>query len=243
MKQKSLKDRLKKKQEDIRKRGEGNSGMIFLKPDTTLRVRLLPLNSEEDFTLEVVHFYLGDEIKGVISPATFNEPCAIMERYEELKKSKNPEDKELAKKFVPKRKFVALVNAYTDTKGKEVDPEKTEKLILLPNSIAQQLIDFYLDEDDWGDMTNPETGYDVKLKRVGSGKMDTEYSCSACNKTPIGKKFHKVYDLTKAVRAIMPTYEDTQDKINSFLHGDAGKKEKKSGTERLHEKKKKKKSL
>ena len=32
---------------------------------------------------------------------------------------------------------------------------------------------YALDEDEAGDMTDPKTGYDIKVIRSGSGKLDT----------------------------------------------------------------------
>lgn len=215
-KKESLKERLKKKKKELKERSQG--GNIIYQKEGTMRVRLLPTGEDNDFVYEVIQFYLGGEIKGVYSPATVGKPCAIMEKYEELKESDDPEDKELAKKFSPKRKFLAPVLVFSDSKGKKVDDEKSGKLIQLSNNQYQEIIDHYLDVDEWGDMTDPKNGYDIKLSRSGTTLTDTEYSMSPCKNTPIPKAWAKEVDLEAMVLEALPSYEETLEAINSFLN-------------------------
>jgi hypothetical protein len=215
-KKESLKDRLKKKKKELKERSRG--GNIIYQKEGTMRVRLLPTGEDNDFVFEVIQFYLGGEIKGVYSPATVGKPCAIMEKYEELKESDDPDDKELAKKFSPKRKYLAPVLVYTDSKGKKVDTEKSGKLIQLSNGQYQEIIDHYLDVDEWGDMTDSKKGYDIKLGRSGTTLTDTDYNMSPCKNTPIPKAWAKEVDLEAMVLAALPSYEETLEAINSFLN-------------------------
>lgn len=219
----SLKERMKKKKEELKKRG-GSGNVIFIK-EGKLRVRVLPVAEDEDFVYEVTQFYLGPNIKGVFSPATFGEPCAIMEAYEELKASDDPDDKEIAKKFTPKKRYLMPVVVYSDTKGKTIDEDNSGKLVQLTNGLYQEIIDLYLDEDEWGDMTNPTSeGYDIYLMRSGTGMTDTEYSVQACKNTALPKKYAKAapYDLEELVRGVIPTYEETKDKIEEYLSLSSG---------------------
>ena len=156
----TLKERMLKKKEELKARGS-KGDIIYLK-EGTLRVRPLPVGDENDFVVEVTQFYLGAEIKGVYSPSTFGLPCAIMEKYNELKESSDPDDKELAKKFVPKKKYLMPVVVFADEKGKQIDKEKSGRMVQLTNGLYQEIIDLYLDEDEWGDMTDTEEGYDLK---------------------------------------------------------------------------------
>ena len=211
----SLKERLKKKKKELKDR-TSVGGVIYQK-EGTLRVRILNTGEDNDFVCEIIQFYLGPDIKGVFSPATFGKPCAIMEKYEELKESPDPEDKELAKSFSPRNKYLAPVVVYTDSKGNKVENDKSGKLIQLSNNQYQEVIDHFLDEDEWGDMTDPKNGYDIKLTRVGTGQYDTEYSMSPCKNTQAPKGWDKEVNLEEMVNAIIPTYEDTQDAINKFL--------------------------
>lgn len=215
---KSFKERLAEKRKKMAQKG-GSDKLIFLK-EGTLRVRILNVGAENDFSMEVTQFYLGPEIKGVFSPSTFGMPCAIMEKYKELKDSKKKSDKDLAKLLVPKKKSLIPVAAFKDNAGKELDTESIGKLVPISNGLCGQIIDYYLDEEEWGDFMNPETGYDFKLIRTGSGKFDTEYSAKPCKPTPAPKALSKkIWDLEEMVRAVMPTYEETEEKLLEFLAG------------------------
>lgn len=217
MAKKDLRERLREKQKALKNKGNGR--VLFQKADEEIRGRLLSSGPEEEFIKEVTQFYLGGDIKGVYSPMTFGEPCAIMEEYQNLKQSKDPDDKELAKDLAPKKKYIGVILVCTDKKGKEYDPEP--HLIQLSQSQYSEIIDMFLDEDEWGDMTDLDEGYDLKLKRVGSSKNDTEYSVKPCQKTSVPKKFRPKdgFSLEDLVRGIIPTYEQTQDYINQYLGG------------------------
>jgi len=216
------------------KASQEGGNMIFFKADTTTRIRVLPVDEDKEFGQEVVHFFLGQEIKGVVSPMTFGEPCAIYEKYEELKNG-DDDDKALAAKLKPKRKFVVPAIKYEDKMGKKVDEKIGAKLAQLTVGQYQDLIDLYLDEEN-GDFTNPKSGYDVKITRTGSGMMDTEYSMLAGKSSPLSPKYNKIYDLEAMVRKEIPTYEETQEILNRFL-GIGEKKKVKKGTTLVKKKK------
>jgi hypothetical protein len=216
MAKESLKERLKKKQAELKAKQQ-TGAIFFQKADTTIRIRILNMGEEEEFIKEVTQFYLGADIKGVISPSTFAEPCAVMDAYDELKNSDDDEDKELASKFPPRKKYLAYCLFYKDLKGTTVDDNISPKFILLATGVYQDILEKYLDEDEWGDMTDPEDGYDIKIARTGSGKKDTEYTITPCKNTPTPEGFHGPYDLEKEVRKVMPTYEETKGFIEQFL--------------------------
>ena len=236
--------RLKKKQEELKQRGSGGGSMLYLK-EGTQRVRLLPtIDDEADFVIEMVQFYLGADIKGVYSPSTFGEPCAIMDKFNELKSSSDPDDKELAKTFIPKKRFLSACVAYTDEKGKTINEERGVCLVQLTTGLYQEIIDYYLDEDEWGDMTDAEEGYDLKLKRSGTG-LNTEYSAAPCRHTKLNIKFNKGVDTEEMVKQQMPSFAETQKSINQFLGIDYEEEEEEEAPKRKKKKvvrKKKKRS-
>ena len=216
MAKQSLKERLKAKQQELKSRAQSGA-IVYQKPDTTIRIRILNMGEEEEFIKEVTQYYLGSEIKGVISPSTFGEPCAIAEGHDELKNSEDDSDRDIANKFSPKKRYLALCAFYKDLKGQDLDTENSPKFILLTTGSYQDILELYLDDDEWGDMTDPEEGYDLKIKRTGSGKMDTEYTVNPCRHTKAPKGFTKVYNLDEEVKKILPSYEETQRLINQYL--------------------------
>jgi len=206
--------KLEARKKKIKERSQGGN-MIYFKADETTRLRILPHPEDQEFGMEVVHFYLGSDIKGVISPASFGEPCAIMEAYERLN-SGDEDDKSLAATFKPKSRYVVAVIKYKDIKGKEIE-ESGVKMPLLTAGQYQDLIDYYLDPEK-GDFTDKNEGYDIKFSRSGSGKYDTEYSTMDCKPTKLDKKYSKqIYNVEDIVRTEIPDYEKTEEYISSFL--------------------------
>ena len=218
-KKKSLKQRLADQKKDLASKGKGGY-ILRQKDEGTLRLRILPTGDDNDFCAEITSFFLGTdkELGEVLSPATFGEPCALMEAYNELKNSGDDDDLEIAKKMVPRQKYVIPVIMYKDLKGTQVDTESSKRLFQIASSVYNQIIDLYLDEDEWGDMTDPKNGYDLKITRTGKGKFDTSYTVSACKNTPLPKEYQKeVVNLEEMVKAKIASYEETVEKKIRFL--------------------------
>lgn len=212
------KKKLLAQKQKLKESSEG-SIMLYFKADQTLRIRPLPVKEDDTFGMEIVYFYPNADIKGVISPMTFGEPCALYEKYEELKESKDEGDKELATALKPKRKFVVPCISYVDTAGKQVDEKKGVRLAQLAPGQYQDMIDLYLD-DEQGDFTDPVKGYDLKITRTGSGQFDTEYSIVPGKPSALAKKYNKIYNTEELLRKAVPSYEETQSILAKFLGED-----------------------
>lgn len=206
---------MKKRREELGKKGGGKLNYFIFK-DGTVRMRPLPAPEDEEFALEVTFFYLSKEQGGVISPITFGEPCAIMEAYNELKASEDEDDKALAQKLKPKRRYMMMHIKYLDEKGLKVDEESGAKLALLTSQAYQDLCNLFLDEEQ-GDFSDPINGYDIKYRRTGSGQFDTEYSLTPCKPSKLPKKYNKVYDTRAEVEKLIPSYEETEAMVKAFL--------------------------
>ena len=65
----------------------------------------------------------------------------------------------------------------------------------------------------------PETGYDIKITRSGSGKMDTNYTVTACpGKKPIAPKYRKTMDLKEIISNNLKSYDELEEILNKFLN-------------------------
>lgn len=200
-----------------KKLAEKGSGNDFVFPGNgTTRVRIVSAGPNEELGIEVIRFYLGDH--SIISPASFDEPCPVMDKYKELKDSKDEDDKKLAKKFVPSRRYVIAGLVYKDEKGKELDYDGKPRLVMIPSSVYQDIIELYLDEDEAGDMTDPKNGYDIKIDRSGSGRFDTSYSVRNCKPTKVDKKLLEPVDLMGMVKAQVKSYDEIEEELNKFLN-------------------------
>ena len=193
-----------------------NSGFVFPK-EGTLRTRLKSPGDDKELGIEIIQFYLNKEMGSVISPATFDEPCPFMDKYNELRNSKDDEDKALAKLFVPRRRYVVGGIVFEDDKGTKVGYEGKDKGILIPRAVYQDIIDLYLDEDEAGDMTDPNEGYDIKIIRSGSGQYDTTYSARACKPTKLDKAYRGTVDLESIVRSQIKSYDELEEVLSKFL--------------------------
>lgn len=211
----STKEKMLARKKALESKGNGG-GLVFPKEGTT-RVRIKSPGDDQELGFEVVQFYLQG-IGGFISPATFDEPCPFMEKYQQLKESNDEDDKELAKRLVPRRRFIIGGIIYKDDKGTEVDYEGQDKGVLIAGSVYQDIIDLYLDEDEAGDMTDPINGYDIKITRSGSGRFDTTYSVRACKPTKLDKAYRKPMDLEKIVRNQIKSYDELEEELNKFLN-------------------------
>lgn len=225
-----------------KKLSEKNSGggIIFPK-EGTIRVRVMSQGPDKEIGLEMIQFYHPKK-GGIISPATFGELCPFMEKYQELKSSKDEDDQKLAKELSPRRRYIIGVTCFQDEKGKEVDTERVCKPMLIPSSVYQDIIDLYLDEDDWGDMTDPEDGYDIKITRSGKGKNDTTYSVTACprGKSNLSEKYIKEMDLEEVIRAQIKPYDELEEILEEFLNGSLEEDEEDEDEEETPKKKSKK---
>lgn len=239
----STREKMLARKKKLEEKGSGN-GLIFPK-EGTLRMRIKSPGDDQELGMEVVQFYIPG-VGGVISPATFDEPCPFMEKYEELKQSKDEDDKELAKRLIPRRRYVIGGIIYKDDKGTGVDYEGQNRGVLIAGAVYQDIIDLYLDEDEAGDMTDPVTGYDIKITRSGSGKFDTTYSVRQCKPSKLDKKYRSELDLEKIVRDQIKSYDELEEELNKFLNespddaeDDDPKKKKKSSVDKAKKKKKK----
>ncbi len=212
----SLQEKLAKRRQDIKDRSAGGT-VNFIK-EGTMRIRIKPTPENKDWSVETTHFYLGGDIKGVYSRKTIGEPCPLDEKYEELKDSKHSGDSEIAKSMKPRTKYLVAAVVFVDERGKEVDEKKSEKLTQIPTGVYTQMIDFFLDPD-LGDFTDPEDGYDFKIKRTGKGLQDTEYTLLPVPKSPrIPKGYEAEVDPEVIfIEEVLLSYEDCEDKLAQFL--------------------------
>lgn len=213
----STRDKMLARKKKLQEKGGG--GFVFPKEGVT-RVRMKSPGDDKELGLEIIQFYPNPKIGGIISPATFEEPCPWMEKYQELKNSKDEADKELAKKLIPRRKYVIGGIVYEDEKGLHPDYNGEDKAILISSGVYQDIIDLYLDEDDYGDMTDPIKGYDIKIQRTGSGKNDTTYSVRPCKPSKLDSKYRGTIDLEGIVRNQILSYDELENKLREFLNED-----------------------
>lgn len=140
-------------------------------------VRILPPWSEEGFFYKDywVHFIetTDNEGKSVTRPVLCiqkeqGKKCPACEYRAQLNKSSDESDKELAKKFRYSHRYTMQI----------IDQNNPDKGILLWSVSAKMMEEIlkWFEKEDWGDITDPEEGYDLEFTRTGKGMLDTKYS-------------------------------------------------------------------
>ncbi len=211
MAKQSLKERLKARRKKIEE--NSNSSNIFFPKVGSTRFRVLPVGEENEFGIPVLRPFFGKGITSFTSSATFGDDCPVQEAYKEAKVDG---DSDLAKQLSLKTKYFIAVILYKDERGKEVDTDTGVTLMQVSGGIYSEMIDNFLDPD-WGDFTDVENGYDLNIKRTGSGKTDTKYTLTPKKNTPTPKGYTKEINLEAMVKATTVEYSVAEERLAEFL--------------------------
>lgn len=142
-----------------KKREPGDS--VFWKPETgkDYNVRIIPFknNDGQPFKERWFYYNIGNN-PGILTLRQFGERDPFQELIDKLRGEKTVEGDELAKKLYPKlRGFAAVL-----VRGEE---DKGVKLWSFGKTVYQSLLNIMLDSD-YGDITDPSEGHDLKVKVV-----------------------------------------------------------------------------
>lgn len=154
-------EQLKKSYSTIKKKANGEStgdwSEIFVNiPEGPegLQIRILPSkNSNELFYAETSQHRIHDKNYACLKEK--DEKCPVCEVYYALWKTKDDDNIKLARSIKPKKKF--YMNAFERESGKV-------KIFTCGIKLMEQIMGVIFD-DDYGDITDPQTGRDFKLVR------------------------------------------------------------------------------
>lgn len=141
-------------------------------------------------------------------------PCPVCKKIDQMKSTGNPADFERAKEWFPRKRIYSYC---IDRNEPEVGP----KLYAFGRKIWEQLKELREDEDFGGDFTHPESGFDVVVKRKGTTKNDTAYSCRATRQSALGNDawLPMVGDLTRFAKIL--SEEEILEKLGGQAADDA----------------------
>jgi hypothetical protein len=150
--------------------GKGNDA-LFKPEEGENIVRILPLASQPGNPFQEMFFHYGLGGKNYLSPMSYGERDPIAEFSDAListgPRLSKDEFKE-AKKFYPQTRTYALVVV----RGKEAEGLKYWSF---GQGILTKLLSV-IDDDDYGDITDPEKGFDLKVTYTPKEKSDTTYA-------------------------------------------------------------------
>jgi len=103
--------------------------------------------------------------------------CPICVQANKLMATGNEKDYKKAKKFQPRRRIYMNVIV----RGQESDGPKVWAFGVM---IEEQLYEIRKDPEEGGPYTNPVKGFDLIVRRKGTGQNDTEYTITPSTKRP-----------------------------------------------------------
>jgi len=184
-------------------------------------IRIVPWKEKPEWPfIELYFHYIGGKTQ--LSPITFGDPDPLVEFADKLRGSgDNKDDWNKARQFYPKlRTFAPVI-----VRGEE---EAGVRFYGFGKTVYTQLLTT-INDPDWGDITDPQTGRDISLLYTPKKKSDTNFAKTEVlvkpAQTPITedakllKKFLNeqpdIYEIFTA-----PSYEELEQFLVRYLNPD-----------------------
>ena len=190
-----------------------------------VKFRLLPGqepgSEDKDFFVKVLlHYKVSPSAKvPVICPRTLDPhaECPICAKVNALYKTGNEQDKKQASLMKARSRYnLGVIPLEGDA------PENIGKIFVwtAPKSVKDDIIGFF-EDSDYGDVTDPRTGRDLKLKITGE-MFDTKYELlPAPEKTPISDEDSEIEMVLAAQPDLWKTrYAASADEIRKYMNGE-----------------------
>jgi len=141
--------------------GQNRRSNVMWRPkegeEYTIRLLAFPDNDGQPFKERYFYYNIGNN-PGLLAPYQFGNPDPIQELITKLRDDGSKESYELAKKLYPKMRTYAPVIV----RGEE---DRGVRLWAFGKTVYQSILNLMLDED-YGDITDPLTGRDIKVTCV-----------------------------------------------------------------------------
>lgn len=183
--------------------------------ETTIRIIAFPNNEGQPFKERWFYYGIGNN-PGLLAPYQFGKPDPIQELITKLRSDESKESYELAKKLYPKmRSYAAVI-----VRGEE---DKGVRLWNFGKTVYQDLLKVMLDSD-YGDITDPVAGYDIKVSSTKTpGRDFAETSVRPRNKpTPLSSDKAQAKEWIENIPDLdsmhaLKTYDELSKIINVWL--------------------------
>ncbi len=176
-------DKIKRKVDQLSGKGRRKSSLWRPVEDVPSTVRLVPWpdgNGGEPFKERQFYYNIGNG-PGILAPSQFRKPDPIQDLIDKLKNENNKDSYNLAKQFFPKRRYYAPVIV----RGEE---DEGVRIWGFGKTVAQDLYQIMMDSD-YGDITDPDMGHDIKVTLT---KGDAEYAKTSIMARPAKGPFMPV---------------------------------------------------
>ena len=227
-------DAIRKKLNELSGQAYKKRSDTFWRPEVGSHlVRLLPFKDNDGQPFKERYFYydIGSG-PGILAPSKFGKPDPIHEFIQKLEQDRNKNSWELIKKLRPKMRAYAPVLV----RGEE---DKGPKLWAFGKKVYQDLLNVFVDSD-YGDITNPTEGFDLKVTVVhAQGRMFPDTSVQPKprpsplheDKKIITKYLDSIPDLDEFFT--LQTYDEIKQRLDEWASSSADASSD-SGTELPH---------
>lgn len=215
----AIRERLNNIKESEKKGGDER----IWRPKGTQTFRIVPLASNPEFPFIEAYFNYNINKKTYLSPLTYGNPDPVMEFAQAMQEEANAaNDKDMwkrGKKTEPKLKVFAPVIV----RGEE---EKGVRFWGFSKTIYEELLT-YMDDPDWGDITDINTGRDIIIKVETPKEAGNDFGTTSIKLKPNQTKVTTdpaVIDLIKKQPAFKdvfpePTYEELAQAWEKWITG------------------------
>ena len=205
-------DALRAKLDRFKNQGERSNSFWRPKEGKTI-IRIVPwAERPENPFIETYFHYLGNRTH--LSPKTYGQPDPILEFGEHLRGDGNKEAWQQAKPFFPKlRTFVPVI-----VRGEE---DQGVRYWSFGKTVLVDLLSF-IDDEDYGDITDIVNGRDVTVEYIPQEKSDTNFAKTKVrpkpNQTPLSDDDELVEKWTTEQPKFRSLFkEHTYEELKSFL--------------------------
>lgn len=195
--------------------------MSFKVGRNVIRILPPPVGKNSPFRIVYQHFF---NIPGKQEPIVFvcpryelKKPCPVCAEADRLKSTGNPVDEERADGLYARRRIYC--NAIN-----RAEPEKGPRIAAFGKTVHEPLLALRKNEEEGGDYTNPENGFDVVVNRTGTGKNDTKYVVTPSRtNTPLASTPEQMQDWIDTQHNLERYAKcPTEQELNKLLFGEAG---------------------
>lgn len=217
---KSNLDALREAYENRNKRG---GGFKFWKPKKFGRytIRFLPPKDPDGlFFKETAQYKLGDNY--FFAPFIEGEPDPVYDYYKALYKKGTDDAIALAKEIKPRKQYLYNI-IVKDELGEESEDPTQVQVYMSGKLLFDTVMDYFMD-DDYGDLTDVDNGYDFQLVKEQGDLGFPNYKKSKPRKNPsplfedsdmIEKVLKSLKDLDKEVE--YKSYDELKEALDRFL--------------------------
>ncbi len=176
------------------------------------RVRVLPWGDGSNEPIKERHFYYLENAPSILAPFQFGKPDPINDFIKSLYRSGSPEDKNMAKKLLPKmRCYVPIIVRGEESKG--------VMLWAFGKQVYQRILGFFVDAEV-GDISDVDSGFDlvVKVSKLPGKQFNDTTVDAARRPSKLSADPKQVQQWTSSVPNIDDVYKlKTSEEIKGIL--------------------------